>query len=138
MWTRRGAKYRVIKKSLCTWWSQYRKLQVMFKVSAASLKTFIDTRLTLTPSVIHNSNYAIMVSDWNCLKYFCVFFYCNHRVHTNFWSPVISSAGIQPRSNCPSANNHLPVLTELPSSLNFSVMCAVFNHLEGRTGGNNI
>jgi hypothetical protein len=31
-----------------------------------------DTRLTLTPSVIPNSNYVIMVSD--CLKYFCVFF----------------------------------------------------------------
>jgi hypothetical protein len=65
--------YRVIKKSLCTWWLQYRKLQVMFKVSPASLRTFFDTRLTLTPSVIPNSNYVIMVSDWNCLKYFCVF-----------------------------------------------------------------
>ena len=32
-----------IKKSLCTWWSQYGKLQVMFKVSPASLQTFIDT-----------------------------------------------------------------------------------------------
>jgi hypothetical protein len=29
-----------------------------------------DTRLTLTPSVISNSNYAIMVRDWNSLKYF--------------------------------------------------------------------
>jgi hypothetical protein len=35
--------YRVIKKSLCTWWLQYRKLHVMFKVSPASLQTFIDT-----------------------------------------------------------------------------------------------
>jgi hypothetical protein len=33
-----------------------------------------DTRLTLTPSVIHNSNYVTMVSDWNCLKYFFLFF----------------------------------------------------------------
>jgi hypothetical protein len=33
-----------------------------------------DIRLTLTPSVIPNSNYIIMVSDWNCLKYVCVFF----------------------------------------------------------------
>jgi hypothetical protein len=32
------------------------------------------SRLTLTPSVIPNSNYVIMVSDWNCLKYFCVVF----------------------------------------------------------------
>jgi hypothetical protein len=36
-----------------------------------------DTRFTLTPSVIPNSNYGIMVSDWNCLKYFCFFLYCN-------------------------------------------------------------
>jgi len=35
-------RYRVIKKSLCTWWLQYRKLQVMFKVSCASLQTFIE------------------------------------------------------------------------------------------------
>jgi hypothetical protein len=71
-------------KSLCTWWLQYRKLQVMFKVSPASLQTFIHTRLTLTPSVIPNSNYVIMVSDWNCLKYFCLFLYCNHQVHREF------------------------------------------------------
>jgi hypothetical protein len=38
-----------------------------------------DTRLTPTPSVISSSNYVIMVSDWNCLKYF--FLYCNHQVH---------------------------------------------------------
>jgi len=39
---RAGELYRVIKMSLCTWWLQYRKLQVMFKVSPASLQTFID------------------------------------------------------------------------------------------------
>jgi hypothetical protein len=33
-----------------------------------------DIRLTLTQSVIPNSNYAVMVSDLNCLKYFCLFF----------------------------------------------------------------
>jgi hypothetical protein len=74
-------KYRAIKKSLCTWWLQYRKLHVLFKVSPASLQTFIGTRLTLTPSVIHNSNHVIMVKEWNCLKYFCVFLYCNHQLH---------------------------------------------------------
>jgi hypothetical protein len=73
--------HRVIKKSLCAWWLQNRNLQVLFKGSHASLQTFIDIRLTLTPSVIPNSNYDIMVSDWNCLKYFCVFFYCNYQVH---------------------------------------------------------
>jgi len=35
--------HREIKKSLCTWWLQYRKLQEMFKVSPSSLQTFIDT-----------------------------------------------------------------------------------------------
>jgi hypothetical protein len=35
----------------------------MFKVPLASLQTFIDTRLTLTPFVVPNSNYVIMVSD---------------------------------------------------------------------------
>jgi len=33
----------VINKSLCTWWLQYRKLQVMFKVSPAILQIFTDT-----------------------------------------------------------------------------------------------
>jgi hypothetical protein len=32
-----------------------------------------DTRLTLTPSVIPNSNYVTMIIYRNCLKYFCVF-----------------------------------------------------------------
>jgi hypothetical protein len=31
-----------------------------------------DTRLALTPSVIPNSYYVIMVGDWKCLKY-CIF-----------------------------------------------------------------
>jgi hypothetical protein len=49
-----------------------------------------DTRLTLTPSVIPSSNYVIVVSAWNCLKCFCVFLYCNHQVHRDFWSPCIT------------------------------------------------
>jgi hypothetical protein len=43
-----------------------------------------DTRLTLTPSGIPNSNYVIMASDLNCLKCFYVFLYCNHQVHRDF------------------------------------------------------
>jgi hypothetical protein len=31
-------------------------------------------RFTPTPSIIHNSNFVIMVSDWNYLKYFGTFF----------------------------------------------------------------
>jgi hypothetical protein len=78
--------YRIIRKSPCTWRSQHRQLPVMFKLSPASLQTFTDTRLTLTPSVISNSNYVIMVTDWNCLKYFFVFFLsCNHQVGLSQW-----------------------------------------------------
>jgi hypothetical protein len=78
----------VIKKSLCTSWLQYGKLQVMFKVSyskAADRQSQGDTRLTLTPSVIPNSNHVLMVSVWYCLQYFCMFFlYFNHQVHRDF------------------------------------------------------
>jgi hypothetical protein len=35
----------------------------------AFLQTFIDTGLTLTPSVIPNSNYVSTVSDLNCINY---------------------------------------------------------------------
>jgi hypothetical protein len=45
-------------------------------------------RLTLTPSVFPNSNNVIVVSDWNCLKYFCVCC-CTViiRCIETFWSP---------------------------------------------------
>jgi hypothetical protein len=33
-----------------------------------------DTRLTLTPPVIPNYNYVIIVSDWNFYKYFSLFY----------------------------------------------------------------
>jgi hypothetical protein len=56
----------------------------MFKVSPASLQTFIDTRLTLTLSAILNSTYVIMISDLNCLKDLCVLLCCNHKVHMDF------------------------------------------------------
>jgi hypothetical protein len=86
-------KYRVIKNSLCTWWLKYRKLQVMFNMFCASRQTVIDTpnyvledtRFTLTPSVIPNSNYVIMLSDLNCLKYFWVFLYCNRQVYRDYF-----------------------------------------------------
>jgi hypothetical protein len=51
---------------------------------AADLQGQGDNRLTLTPCVILNSNYVIMVSDWKCLKYFSVFLYCNQKVHRDF------------------------------------------------------
>jgi hypothetical protein len=40
-----------------------------------------DRRLKLTPSVIPNSNYVIMVSDWNCLNIFACFLYRNYQAH---------------------------------------------------------
>ena len=51
-----------------------------------------DTRLALMPSVIPNSNYVIMVGDWNCLKY-CIFAcFCTViiRCTETFWSPCIT------------------------------------------------
>jgi hypothetical protein len=72
-----------VKKSLCTWWLQYRKLQVMFKVSPASLQTFIDkpkcvledrvqystVRVQYSAVRVQYTNYVIMISDWNCLTF---------------------------------------------------------------------
>jgi hypothetical protein len=92
--------YRVNKKSLCTWWLQYRKLQVMFKVSPANLQDQEDTRLKLTPSVIPNSNYVVMVSDWNCLKYFCLFFNCNHQVHRDFLITLYYKSSVPAMVTC--------------------------------------
>jgi hypothetical protein len=76
------------KKSLCTWWLQYRKLHVMFNVSHASFQTFIDTRLTLMPSVIPNSNYVIMVSDCNFKIFLRVFCTVIIRCTENFDHPL--------------------------------------------------
>jgi hypothetical protein len=51
-----------------------------------------DTRLTLTPSVISNSIYVVTVSEWSCLKYFCVFFWTVIvRCTETFWSYFIST-----------------------------------------------
>jgi hypothetical protein len=70
--------YRVIKKALCSWWLQYMSFLPHYLAQsdclAADRQGQRDTTLILTPSVIPNSNYVIMVSDWNCLKYFCVFY----------------------------------------------------------------
>jgi hypothetical protein len=65
------------KKSPCTWWLRYKELLVSnvqnVPRQSPDSQGQRDTGLTLTPSVIPNSNYVIMVSDWNWLKYFCVF-----------------------------------------------------------------
>jgi hypothetical protein len=81
-------KYRVIKMSLCTCWLQHMSFLPHYLAQsdclAADRQGQGDTRLTLMSSVIPNSNYIIMVSDWNCLKYFCVFFVLYHQLHTDF------------------------------------------------------
>jgi hypothetical protein len=51
--------YRVIKKFLCTLRLQYRKLQVMFKVSPASFQTFIDAPIHLFDDCIQYSKVHI-------------------------------------------------------------------------------
>jgi hypothetical protein len=83
-------------KSLSTWWLQYRKLPVMFKLSSASLQTFIDTRLTLTPSAFPNSNYVIMVSDGIFKNIFARFCTVIIRYTDTFWSPCINLLTIDP------------------------------------------
>jgi hypothetical protein len=58
---------------------------------AADRKGQGDTRLTLTPSAIRNSNYVIIVIYWNCSKYFCMLFYCNHQMNRDFfYRPVLN------------------------------------------------
>ena len=77
-------KYRVIKKSFCTYWLQYRKLQVIFKVSPASLQTFIDTPNCVLGFSIARSKITV----WNCLIY-CIFAcFCTVivRCTETFWS----------------------------------------------------
>jgi hypothetical protein len=53
----------MIKESVRLMITIQKVIQVMFKVFPACFQTFIDTRLTLTPSVILNYNYVIMVCD---------------------------------------------------------------------------
>jgi hypothetical protein len=83
--------YRVIKKSLRTCWLQNTYFMPHYLAQsdwlAADRQGQGVTRLTLTPSVIPNSNYVITVSVWNYLKYFCSFLYCDHQVRRNVWSP---------------------------------------------------
>ena len=72
--------YRVIKESLCTCWLQYRKLQLMFKVSPASLQTFIDTLNTVLEDRVQYSTVHIPNGHLQLIN--CV--YCNCQVHRDF------------------------------------------------------
>jgi hypothetical protein len=90
----------MIKNPLCTWWSQHTSFLPHYLAQsdclAADRQSQGDTRLTLTPSVIPNYNYVIMVSDWNCLKYFCVFFILQSScIQRRFDRPVLLAVGKQ-------------------------------------------
>jgi hypothetical protein len=68
---------RVIIKSLCTWLLQYIKLQVMFRVSPASLQTFIDTPNCVLEDRVQYSTVQIPNGHLQLIN--CV--YCNRQVH---------------------------------------------------------
>jgi hypothetical protein len=75
--------YRVIKKSLCTGRLQYGELQVMFKVSPASLQTFIDTPNCVLEARVQFS--TVHIPNAFCDgHFFACFLYCNHQVHGEF------------------------------------------------------
>jgi hypothetical protein len=78
--------YRVIKKSLCTWLLQYRKLQVMFKVSPVSLQTFIDTPNCALEDRVQYSTVHIpnVLCDGHIFECFCTVII---RCTETFWSP---------------------------------------------------
>jgi hypothetical protein len=56
----------------------------MFKLSPASLQTFIDTPNCVLEDCVQYTNYVVMVSDWSCLKYFWVFLHYNNQVQRDF------------------------------------------------------
>jgi len=52
-------------------------------------------------SVIPNSNYVIMVGEWNCLKY-CIFaclMYCNRQAHRDFLISLYNTPILESRKS---------------------------------------
>jgi hypothetical protein len=87
----------VIKKCLCTWWLQYRKLQVMFKVSSARLQTFVDTPNCVLEdrvqySTVHIPNVLFCNDRLFFLRVFCTIII---RCTETFWSPVLCVLTLQ-------------------------------------------
>jgi hypothetical protein len=85
----------VNKKSLCTWWLEHRKLQVMFSVPRQSPDIYcppeLSSRRPCSVQQVHIPN-VITVSDWNSS---IIFFACCCTVtirctHT-FYHPVYST-----------------------------------------------
>jgi hypothetical protein len=84
----------VIKTSLCPWLLQYRKLQVMFKVSPASVQTFINTPNWVLEDRVQYSTVPIPnvfcdghLQIINCVRVFCTVII---RCTDTFWSPCIN------------------------------------------------
>jgi hypothetical protein len=76
-------KYRVIKKSLCTWWLQYKDKQKYF----ISQNTFgMWTVLYWTRS--SRTQFGVSINVWrvagDTLNITCNFLHCNHQVHRDF------------------------------------------------------
>jgi hypothetical protein len=96
--------YRVIKKSLCTWWLQYRKLQVMFKVSLASLQTFIGTPNCVLEDRVQYSTVHIpnVFCDGHLRIISCVGKVRIHwvRCTETFWSPCIIYNNRNAKTSC--------------------------------------
>jgi hypothetical protein len=103
--------YRVIKKSLYTWWLRYRMLQVMFKVSTASLQTFIDTLNCVLEDRVQYSTVHIpnvfcdghLHGTWLKLfkiLYFCVFLSYNRQVHRGFLIILYIVQNVKRNSDC--------------------------------------
>jgi len=82
--------YRVIKKSPCTWWLQYRKLQVVFKVPPRHLQTFTDAPICVLEDCVQYSTVHITnvfcdnrLHIINCVKTVIV------RCTETFWLPPV-------------------------------------------------
>ena len=90
--------YRVIKKSLCTWCLQFRKLQVLLKVLPATLQTFIDKPKWVLGDRVQYSTVNIpnVFCDGhlqliNFVGIFRIYWVCTVIVRSTetFWSPCI-------------------------------------------------
>jgi hypothetical protein len=76
--------YRVIKKSLCTWWLQYKNTQKYFKqFQSLTMITLLELGITDSVSVS-----LVSINVWrlagDTLNITCNFLYCNHQVHRDF------------------------------------------------------
>jgi hypothetical protein len=79
-----GREYRVIKKSLCTLWLQYKNTQKYFKqFQSLTVITYLELGITDGISVS-----LVSINVWSLagdtLNITCDFLYCNHQVHRDF------------------------------------------------------